>query len=138
MGMMDSAIYLVSDAFIYVTQCETLALVGINDALAQLESTNRRRKKMQMLPTMVMGLIPNQVQALKEHVDNLQELRAAFGESLVWPTMRRLKTYSKMAKYGQTLRSLDSTTGEAHEVLQMVNTFEKGVIQWLQNQNATR
>jgi cellulose biosynthesis protein BcsQ len=131
-GMLDGAIYIAADAFLYVTECERLALVGINDSLDQVERTNKRRKRMRLPESVVLGIVPNKFRSLKEHVENLQNLRDTFGE-LTWSPMRLLKTYPQMSKYGQTLRSLGPNTQEAFEVVQMVNHFEAGVLAWLQN-----
>lgn len=136
MNLFDGVIYEAMDAFVYVTELEALSLFALSDVFSQVENASIRRQQRGRTPNRVLGIIPNKYRNLKEHVENLIELRKTFGD-MVWEPVRLLKTYPKMAKYGQTIRALSSRTPEAREVVITAHHFEREALAWLE-QSAKR
>jgi chromosome partitioning protein len=136
MNLFDGVIYEAMNAFVYVTELEALSLFALSDVFQQVENASLRRQQRGRTPNRVLGIIPNKFRSLKEHTENLIELRKTFG-SMVWEPVRLLKTYPKMAKYGQTIRALSTRTPEAREVVMTAHQFEREVLAWLE-QSASR
>lgn len=130
MSLFDGAIYDAADAFLYVTEVETLALVGIRDSFAQVERRNARRLKAGRRASEVLGIVPNKVGGLKQHYDHLNGLREAFGERLIFSPLRRLKPYPRMAQKGRVVRVLDNG-GAAEECARLADEFLRAVAAWI-------
>jgi len=131
MSLFDGAIYDAADAFLYVTEVETLALVGIRDSFDQVERRNARRVKAGKRASAVLGIVPNKIGGLKLHYDHLNALRDAFGEPLIMSPLRRLKTYPYMAKKGRVVRAIDPRGGAAGETARLADEFVQAVAAWI-------
>lgn len=131
MSLFDGAIYDAADAFLYVTEVETLALVGIRDSFEQVERRNARRVKAGRRPSVVLGIVPNKVGGLKQHYDHLNGLVDAFGERAVFSPLRRLKPYPRMAQKGRVVRVLDPRGGAAGECARLCAEFLQAVEAWM-------
>lgn len=126
MSMFDGAVYGAAQGFLYVTEPEIGSLQGLQDSFDQVERMNRRRVKRGQQPSAVIGIVPNKVRSLREHIDNLDSIKQAFPH-LYFPQLRLLKTYPAANKYGMTVRAYAPRSPEAYEILQVANRFEQVV-----------
>ena len=132
MSMFDGAVYAAAHGFLYVTEPEIGSLQGLQDSFDQVQRMNRRRVKRGQRTSAVIGIVPNKVRSLREHIDNLDAIKEAFPE-LYFPQLRLLKTYPAANKYGMTVRAYAPRTPEAYEILQVVNRFEQVVAEHIYN-----
>lgn len=130
MSMLDGSIYDAADAFLWVTEPETLSLVGISDSFEQIARYNRRRVKRGQHPNRVLGIVPNRFGRLREHTTNLNALGEAFGAGMVWQPIRRLNVYSLMGGRGQAVRVYAGGTDEAAALAALTDRFEEAMSQW--------
>lgn len=130
MSLFDGAIYLSTDAFVYITEVEALSLDGVNDSIKQIKTMSKRRERAGLEPSRLLGVIPNKKRALREHNTGMQELGEAFN-GLVWPFVRLLKNYTSAGRRGQTIRAFNPVGDEAKEILSVVNSMEQSLYNWL-------
>lgn len=92
--------------FVYVTEPVEDGLAGLVEVFDQVERLSRRRVRRGQKPARVLGIVPNKVR-LKEHRENLDVMRdekSPYRDYLT-TSLRQLKTYVHLSKYGQTLRA---------------------------------
>lgn len=63
LNLFDSWVFMATDAYIYVTECEKLAFDGIQEATKQIASISHDRKKYLQRETSLLGIIPNKFRA---------------------------------------------------------------------------
>jgi chromosome partitioning protein len=124
----DSYVYLASDYFIFVTQCETLSINGLREGLAQVKRFGTRREEYDLgAASRVLGIIPNQMDArLTVHKMMIAEIAEEFGD-LVWqPVMYRAK-FKEATDFGQLIYAYTPSSGEAKDMMGLVDRAEKAV-----------
>jgi cellulose biosynthesis protein BcsQ len=130
MSMFDGAVYQAVNGFLYVTEPEIGALQGLQQSFTQVENLNRRRAKRGLPSSAVLGILVNKLRSLREHIDNVQNIRETFPH-LYYPPLRLLKSHPSANKYGMTVRAYAPGGAEAFEMLQAVNRFEQGVFDYV-------
>jgi len=83
--LFDGVVYLAVDGFVYVTECERLALDGVVSALNQLQNFANQRKRYLNRPSCVLGVLPNKMRAdTRLHRHNISKMSDHFGVDFVW------------------------------------------------------
>ena len=131
LSLFDGSIYLASDAFIYVTECEHLSLDGIQSAYRQMQKFGAQRRKYLHRPdSRLIGIIPNKYRANTViHEVNLKELRNVFFQ-MVWEpiVLRTLWTEASTLRQPVFMAFPDSLA--AQEARQMINRTEQELRLW--------
>lgn len=112
MSMFDGAIYLAADSYLYVTECERLALDGVVTAVDQMQRFVVQRKKHLHRDSSIMGILPNKVRNTLVHQANVEKLQQEFGD-LVWPTVKMRTLWTESSNMGQTVFTYAPTGQEA-------------------------
>jgi len=85
LNLFDGVVYLAVDGFVYVTECERLALDGVVSALNQLQNFANQRKRYLNRPSCVLGVLPNKMRAdTRLHRHNISKMSDHFGVDFVW------------------------------------------------------
>jgi chromosome partitioning protein len=101
MSGFDGAVYLATDSFIYVTECERLSLDGVRIAYEQMRSFSEQRQKYLHRESRVIGIVPNKHQKqLIVHQENVEALRRAFGD-LVWDEVDKRVAWTEASNYNR-------------------------------------
>lgn len=130
MSMFDGAIYLATDGFIYVTECERLSFDGIQKAVEQMQTFSATRKRFLHRDSRIVGIIPNKMRAnTTVHRHNLQLLAQAYGD-LVWSPVVLRTTWTEASNFGEMLFRYAPTSYEASEAWRLVEHTRKALDAW--------
>lgn len=132
---LDGYIYLATDAFVYVTEVEPLALHGLDKAIGQmLVSIDERRKQLHR-PTTLLGIIPNKKRNTVIHDLKLEEVAAKYA-GFVWSPVKLSTIWSEATEMKQTLFRYAPSSDAAQEAWAVVAKVAESVQAW-QTTNAT-
>lgn len=110
----DALIWLATDAFVYVTELEALALQGLDRAIEQMLTISADRKKYLNRPTAVLGIIPNKKRDTIAHDVGLEELQAKY-DTLVWKPVRLNTIWTEASHEQQVLYTYAPSSKAAQE-----------------------
>jgi len=103
MGWMNTAVYMATDAYLYVATCERLPLDGLMKAVHQSQALSARRAKRLGRTTSTLGILPNKYRARTNvHRENLAHLRDHFGE-LVWDPIPLATLFPESTSFEKTM-----------------------------------
>lgn len=129
-SMFDGSVYFASDGVIYVTECESFSLDGLQEGLVQLNEHQQERAELNMHPVPVIGIVPNKFRGgTKTHKEYIAELKTAYPD-LVWSMIPQKTLWTDATKYGQLLYSYAPSSGEALAAWEIVHNVEGVVQQW--------
>lgn len=130
---LDGAIWLATDAFLYVTEPNRLSFDGIEKALQQLINFSRMRKRLLKRETHVLGIVPNKLRAsTRLHRRNIVALAEKY-PGLVWPPIPlSVKWEEATNEYNnpQTIYTYLPTSGEADAAWEMCKRTAQEVSSW--------
>lgn len=130
----DAFIYLATDAFVYVTELEALALQGLNKAVEQMLAIAEDRKQHLKRPTAVLGIIPNKKRNTALHDLSLEELTALY-KHRVWTPVRLNTIWTEASHEHQVLFRYAPSSEAAQEAWAVVGKVVESVQAW-QKQNS--
>lgn len=135
MSGFDGSVYLATDAFLYVTELEDLAIGGLIQAYGQMESFLNARQKYLGKSTRVLGIIPNKIRKKTVlHQHNLSMLAQKFGVfhegGLLLPPLRLLTVWGQAGNDRSTIYTFEPDTEAARDMWQIVDSIEERVRQW--------
>lgn len=129
-SMFDSSIYLATDGFLYVTECETLSFDGIREGLVQIRRFSKKREDRGERPNRVLGIVPNKVRlSTLNHRRNLEKLHEAFPD-MVWQPIAQRTVWTEASNYGQLVFAYAPGGGAAADASILVDQVEKVLAQW--------
>ncbi len=131
----DGSIYLATDAFLYVTEAESLALDGLDNAVAQMMGISQDRKTHLKRDTVVLGILPNKIRANTDaHTIGLEELQSKYGE-LVWEPVSLRTVWAEASLTHQVLYTYAPTSRATQEAWRVVERTVKAIEQWQRKTN---
>jgi chromosome partitioning protein len=83
----DTHIYMTADAYLYITEPESMALDGLDKAIQQMFTIVEDRKQHLNRPTAVLGVLPNKVRNTRAHDIAMQELESKYAD-IIFPRIR--------------------------------------------------
>lgn len=125
----DALIWLATDAFVYVTELETLALQGLDRAIEQMLVISQDRKKHLNRPTAVLGIIPNKRRDTIAHDVGLSELEAKYS-TLVWTPVRLNTIWTEASHEHQVLYTYAPSSKAAQEAWSVTGKVVEAVKAW--------
>ncbi len=129
-SMFDASVYLATDGFIYVTECEMLSFDGIREGLAQIKRFGKKREDRGESPNRVLGIVPNKVRlSTLNHRHNLEKLHEAFPE-MVWEPIAQRTVWTEASNYGQLVFAYAPTGGATDDAWTLVGQAERVISQW--------
>ena len=122
-SLLHAMIYMASDGLLYPTQLEHFSLDGIKQTTKNRRSWDAVRAEQNLPPTRLLGIVPNMTNLnTGEHVNNLQNLRTAFGDAIWRPIGRRI-VWSEASHAGQSIFAYDPMGQAAEDANRMVDRF---------------
>lgn len=129
-SMFDASVYLATDGFIYVTECEMLSFDGIREGLAQISRFGKKREARGDIPNRVLGIVPNKVRlSTLNHRHNIAKLHEAF-PGMVWDAVAQRTVWTEASNYGQLVYAYAPSGGAADDAWKLVTQTEKVISEW--------
>lgn len=129
-SMFDASVYLATDGFIYVTECEMLSFDGIREGLAQIKRFGKKREARGDSPNRVLGIVPNKVRlSTLNHRHNLEKLHEAFPD-MVWEPISQRTIWTEASNYGQLVYAYAPSGGATDDAWTLVDQTERVISQW--------
>lgn len=125
-SMFDGAIYLAADKFLYVTECERLALDGVVTAVDQMQRFVAQRKKHLQRDSAILGILPNKLRNTIVHQANIEKIQRKFGE-LAWPAVKMRTLWTESSNLGQTVFTYAPTGQEAADAWRIVTKVQENL-----------
>lgn len=130
-SMFDASVYLATDGFLFVTECETLSFDGIREGLTQIQRFGKKREDRGERPNRVLGIIPNKVRlSTLNHRRNLEKLHEAF-PNLVWQPISQRTIWTEASNYGQLVYAYAPSGGAVNDAWGIVDQAERVMSSWL-------
>ena len=121
MSKLDGAVWLATDAYLYVVECERLSFDGLIKAIDQLKGFATQRKRYLRRDSFVLGIVPNKVRTNTElHRYNLSILAQQFG-NLVWSPITLRTGWASATNSQQLIYTYSPTGQEAKDAWDIVN-----------------
>jgi cellulose biosynthesis protein BcsQ len=89
-SLLHGIIYMATDGIIYPTECETYSLQALTATYNNLNVFSRQRQKMTGNGVDTLGIVPMMHKNTVEHNENLNDLRANFGDAVTAPVPNRV------------------------------------------------
>lgn len=135
LSLFDGSIYMATDAFIYVTECETMSLEGVRSAFEQMQRFSQQRKKYLGRESRILGIIPNKFrQNTIIHQHNIDALRGAFGD-LVWDPIPLRTIWTESSNFYQPVFFSAPESAAADDARRIVDLTEKALVSWQKTAN---
>lgn len=123
-SLLHGMIYLATDAIIYPTMLEAWSLDGLMESFDHREGARVQRDRFNLSQIEVLGIIPTKYRSLTlEHRDNLQKLRAKFGE-LVWRPVAERTIWAEAATQQRPVYRFAPGSDAALECWEIVDRVE--------------
>lgn len=133
-SLFDGLVYIASDAFIYVTECERMSFDGVQNALEQMQNFQADRKRFMGEESRVIGIIPNKMRAdTRAHRHNIQALAEVY-KGLVWPPITLRTLWTEASNNYELIYTYAPTGQEAIDAWEIVNRVEKELKEWSQTE----
>jgi len=126
----DGSIYLATDGFLYVTEAESLALDGLDNAIQQMMGIARDRKTHLNRETTILGILPNKVRPNTDaHTIGVEELQGKY-KHLVWPPVSLRTVWAEASLTHQVLYTYAPSHRATQEAWRVVERTVKAVEKW--------
>lgn len=126
----DGSIYLATDAFLYVTEAESLALDGLDNAVAQMMGISQDRRTHLKRETTILGILPNKVRPNTDaHTIGIEELQRKYGD-LVWEPVTLRVAWAEASLTHQVLYTYAPSHRATQEAWRVVERTVKAIEQW--------
>lgn len=130
LSLFDGSVYLASDAFIYVTECEMLSLQGVQRAFEQLKNFSKQRRRYLQRESKILGVIPNKFRSKTIiHQENIKKLIGAFGD-LVWDPIVLRTIWTECSNVYQPVFLAAPDSAAAVQAWDIVNRTERELQAW--------
>lgn len=125
LSMFDASVYMAGDAFLYVTECESLSAAGLRDGLAQLKQYGNHRQTFGIgQPSGVMGIVPNKMRAgTRNHRANIAMMAEEY-PGTVWKPISQRTLWSEAQNMGRLIWAYAPGSAEAVEANELVDQAE--------------
>lgn len=130
MSLFDGAIYLATDAFLYVTECEDLSIGGLAQAIGQMENLVQSRQRYLKRNTIIGGIVPNKYRTgTIVHQENLMTLGQHFGKftdgGLVLAPFRLKTVWTQAANLRQLVYVFEADGEASQDAWRLVDSIEQ-------------
>lgn len=132
MSLLDGLVYMATDGFIYVTECERLAFDGVEKAIEQMQRFNRSRQRHLNRSCELVGILPNKLKAgTVLHRHNISDLKQTYGD-VVWnPIIHRI-AWAEGTNFGELVYTYAPTGQEASDAWYITNKTMEALKEWQQ------
>lgn len=135
MSQFDGAVYLATDAFLYITELEVLALAGLQEAISQMRAFTETRKRYLGSDTIIAGIVPNKMRTKTvTHQHNLSALAQTYGAfkegGLVMPPCRLLTVWTQACNERVPMYVFEPSGEAAQDSWRIVRSVEERLRTW--------
>jgi chromosome partitioning protein len=130
MTMFDGAVYMASDAYLYVTECARLSMDGVARAVQQMLQMRASRERFLGRETRILGILPNKFRVnTLNHRENVAALAQHFPGD-VWTPIRLKTVYEKSQEELKPVFVFAPTSNEANDMWALVEHAEGVLASW--------
>jgi chromosome partitioning protein len=130
MSMFDGAVYMATDGFIFVTECERLSFDGIGRATEQIIRFSKSRDRYLGRGSRLIGIIPNKMRAdTVVHRTNISDLKQVYGETVWTPVTYRI-AWASALNIDELVYSFEPAGQAAHDAWHITEQVGKAVRLW--------
>lgn len=130
MSLFDGHIYMATDGFIYVTECERLSFDGVEKATAQITNLAKSRRRYLGRASDIIGIIPNKLRANTIlHRTNIASLAQVYG-AVVWQPITLRTAWAEAANLNETVYRYMPTGQEARDAWYITEQVERVLQAW--------
>lgn len=127
LSLLDGAIWMAVDGYLYVTECSRLSFDGVQKALEQLQRFGAQRKKYLHRESRVIGIVPNKMRPdTNLHRYNISKL-AEYYPGMVWPPLRMRIAWEEATNNQELIYTYAPTGDEASSAWEIVQRTVKEV-----------
>ena len=120
-SLLQTVIFVATDAMIYPTKCEALSFDGLNKSLGFRDEAQPMREKYGLSPVELMGIIPIMYRSSTiEHNELLGALKRNFGD-LVWRPIPQRTVWAEASRMRQPVFAVAPETKAAQDAWYMVD-----------------
>jgi cellulose biosynthesis protein BcsQ len=131
MGLFDGSIYMATDAYLYVTECERLSFDGVRKAVMQMRSITDQRKKHMGRESIIGGIIPNKMRAnTVNHRKNIEKLAKAF-PGIVWNPVMLGTIWTEATNASELVYTYAPSGEEAEEAHRLTTRTMEVIEAWM-------
>ncbi len=128
--MFDGSVMLAADAVVYVTECERLALEGLQSGLKELKDAAAPRRGVSLPEPRVLGIVPNKLRrGTANHAANLTMIRKAFGD-LIFEPIPLLTIIGEASNYGKLVSAYAPGSEAAAAFARLFKQFTEAMGAW--------
>lgn len=126
-SLLQSMIYIASDALIYPTQAQSLSLDGLAKSVARMTSLNKTRQEFGMSGAQLIGVVPTMVRSTTAHAHGLDLIERHFGRKAVMPALS-MSTVWQDAEYNkETLYTFAPNHEATHQMHAVMGCVEQAI-----------
>lgn len=135
LSQFDGAVYLATDAFLYVTEPEMLSISGLIDAIKNMQSFAKMRKRYVHKETRILGIIPNRVRpntlVSQNSIGALEQEFGIFDEGgLMLPYVRLTTMWSQAANERMPMFVFEPDSAAAGDMWTVVDKLRGRINTW--------
>lgn len=128
--VLDSYVYIATDAYVYVTEAERLSSEAVDQAISQIKRVASSRIRHLNRDTRVLGIIPNKVRLhTAAHQTGLDELKERYG-MLIWPEVSLRTAWVEASLVGQLVYNYAPSSSASSEAWEIVKHVVESIKQW--------
>ena len=138
LSLFDGSIYMATDGYIYVTECERLSIDGIQTAIQHMTSLNKTRARFLNRRSEIVGIIPNKFRANTVlHRTNIEQIAAAY-PGIVWPPVSLRTAWGEASNFQIPIFKYAAMVSgkESHQAVQDASAVVNRVKGWLNHEQA--
>lgn len=124
-SLLHGSIYLATTAIVYPTKCEYLSFDGLIESIQHRKQAEAHRRKWNLPPIQILGIIPTMFRgSTLEHAENLNELRAQFGDVVTAPLPQRT-IWTEAARVHRTVWNFAPESKSAREIIALTERLKE-------------
>ena len=126
-SLLHSMIYVATDYMLYPSQCEALAMVGLNRSLKRMDGLNSKRQLYGLSQTTLLGVQPTMYDTRTNAHDYGLRLVAGKFKNKTWPPLPMRTVWRDSFWEKKTVLAHKPTHEAATEIWAMIDRVEKGI-----------
>jgi chromosome partitioning protein len=126
-SLLQSMIYIASDALVYPTQAQSLSLDGLAKSVARMTSLNKTRREFGMNSAQLVGVVPTMVRNTTAHAHGLELIEQHFGSKAVLPSLSMSTVWQDSEYARETLYTYAPSHEATHQMIDVMAHIERAI-----------
>jgi cellulose biosynthesis protein BcsQ len=120
----DSLVFMATDGFVFLTECERLSFAGLATAVSQMRNFSQQRRNYLRRGCELIGIIPNKLDARTVlHRHNVSELGKTY-PGKVWTPITWRVAWAEATNVGELVYDWEPDSQAAHDAWMIVDRVE--------------